>query len=212
MLMWYETKKLKAALQSRGLSPLAIHRTITKRGADAAYVAYVATAAMPPDAAVALFEGLLHAPYGAQRAAEVIKHFLPSVANRLPGRSVGTGVHAGRLRDLLQQAAKAVPHVGQPAEAAPVAADVKAAVQAAIVAFRQTTLWASDWRQRNWRLGSPYTETTMFRHSPVTLTVVRRPSTEGPVRWVARAEVNTSGGAIRLNADALERMGIFLAV
>lgn len=210
MLLWHEKKELVAALRRRGFSPLEIHRTIQRRGGDAARLAFALTEKVTPDTAVALLEGLLRAPYGAQRAATVLRGFIPDV--ELPTRGVGTGIHAGRFRNLLRRAAKAVPYVGQSQPAEVVATDTQAAVQAAINAFQRATLWASDWHRRNYRPGGPSTETAVFRHGPVTLTIAREVRWEGTIRWVARAEVNAPQGVIRLNADALERMGVFLAV
>lgn len=101
------------ALRKRGLSFKEAHRTL-KRGADACSVAILLRDALGHDGAVALLTGLLEAPYGAQRAAEVLRRFAPEL--EFPGRRLGSGVHAGRFYALLRRAVKAVPYVGNAPE------------------------------------------------------------------------------------------------
>lgn len=207
-------KEFKRALRRRGLSPLEIHRTIRRRGVDATHLAFVLTEKVTLDTAVALLEGLLHAPYGAQRAAEVLRDFAPDVD--LPTRSVGVGIHAGRLFKLLRRAVRAVPYVGQPARPPEVVTNtagvIQAVVQAAIAAFKTAPNWQSEWSIRTWAINAPRIRTRAFRHGPVTLRVVEEQMTFTSARWVARADVSTPGGVVRLNADALIRLGIDPAV
>ncbi|RPF49514.1 hypothetical protein EDD75_0330 [Thermodesulfitimonas autotrophica] len=97
------------ALRKRGLSLKNAHRTL-KRGADVCSLAIALRDALGQDGAVALVTGLLEAPYGAQRAAEVLRRFAPGA--EFPGRCFGGGVHAGRFYTLLRRVLRALPYVG----------------------------------------------------------------------------------------------------
>ncbi|MDN5375457.1 MAG: hypothetical protein PWQ39_497 [Thermacetogenium sp.] len=107
-MLTYEYLDAYRLLRARGASIRGAHRTL-KRGVDAVNLAVALYDALGQDGATAVLAGLLGAPYGAQRAAAVLRKW---VKVEFPRRNTGNGVHAGAFYYLLRRALKAVPYVG----------------------------------------------------------------------------------------------------
>lgn len=109
-MLVYEYLDAYRLLRARGATIRGAHRTL-KRGVDAVNLAVALRDALGQDGATAVLTGLLGAPYGAQRAATVLRKWVPDKVE-FPRRNTGNGVHAGAFYNLLRRALKAVPYVG----------------------------------------------------------------------------------------------------
>lgn len=108
--MTYEYLDAYRLLRARGASIRGAYRTL-KKGVDAVNLAVALRDALGQDGATAVLTGLLGAPYGAQRAATVLRKWVPDKVE-FPGRNVGNGVHAGGFYNLIRRTLKALPYVG----------------------------------------------------------------------------------------------------
>lgn len=210
-----EKKRLYWALRERGCSIRDAARTL-KRGEDAVALALDLRDALGEDGAVAVLTGVLEAPYGAQRAAAVLRRWtdVPFPTRRTGGWDE---VHAGLFGKLIRRALKAVPHVGDAPDGNMVVAGfgefVAEAVDEARKAIRAGEIWLAD------RIYKPHLhsyvciDTGSFVWGPVTLAIRRRLYGDGhPLTWVARADVRTTWGILRLGAEHLRRLGIEAAL
>ncbi len=203
------------ALRYRGDSAQGAWRTM-RRGTDAVALAIKLRDALGQDGATAVLTGLLNVPFGAQRAAAVLRRWVPEGDMHFPSRNVGQGVHAGAFGSLIRRALKAVPHVGDaPADAPRSGKDALAAIKATISVMKTTVDFSSPWLQwdcRTWRAQKGarhvHVQTLTFRHGAVTLTVAEEEMAHFTPRWVARAEV----GGFKFDALALAVRGIETAV
>lgn len=204
-------------LRARGLTLRGAWRTM-RRGDDAVTLAVKLRDALGQDGALAVLSGLLLAPFGAQRAAAVLRRWVPEDCGvYYPYRSVGWGIHAGAFGSLLRRALKAVPYVGDAPAAAPRdGKDALEAIKVAIGAMKEATDFSDprlSWRSRTWRAqkGARHVHVQTltlhygtFHYGTVTLTVVEQRVAHSVSRWVARAEV----GGIKFSARAFTAMGV----
>lgn len=206
-----EKKRLYWTLRKRGCSIRDAARTL-KRGEDAVTLAIDLRDSLGDDGAVAILTGVLEAPYGAQRAAAVLAQWTDV---SFPTRLTGNEVHAGLFRKLVRQALKAVPHVGEQPDANVAGGGfgefVTEAIEEARKAVRAREVSFPDriFRPRQ----GVCIDTGSFDYGPVKLAVYRRHYHDiRPITWVARAEVRTIRGILRLSAEHIRRLGIETAL